>query len=532
TLQIAGTIALHPGLGAPNPFDSGRYPKGSARRVLAYNPAHKNPVEYGALPNSLLAYHGKLYVTLGGVNTVVTIAGDRIVATAPTGWFPTGAAVSGDGTIYVSDGKGEGSPANPLYDPLHRQHTDQYVAAITIGSVRAISHSQPNHEVSLLNALPRAATIKTVMASVLNPYGPIKHVIYVIKENRSYDQLLGDIPHANGDPTLVWFGRDVTPNQHALAERFGVFDNAFANAQVSADGHNWTDAAIANDYVERFWPPSYGGRRDLYDFQDGVGSDVPHNGYLWDAAKRAGITYRDYGEDINEPDKAKMPGVTTHPSLQGHFDSAYVGWDLDYSDLDREAEWAREFSGYAADGKLPALEIVYLPNDHTSGTRAGSMTPQAYVATNDVAVGRLVASVSHSRYWKSTAIFILEDDAQNGPDHVSAQRSTFYIASPYARGGVQHTHYSTASFVRTIGLLLGLKPLSLYDATALPLYDAFGTTADMRPYDVLDPKTDLKGLNSKVAYGAAASGRMNWRDPDAVDSDVLNDILAHAVGKR
>jgi len=504
TLGSGGVIGLHPNVGTKT-------------------------APFGALPNSLLVRGGKLYVTLGGADTVATIAQGRIVATSLTGWFPTGAAVASDGTIYVSDGKGEGSPANPLYDPLHRKHTDQYVAMVTIGSVRAIANSGATSEISLTSVVP---ALPSGAGTILRSNGPIKHVIYIIKENRSYDQMLGDIPHANGDPSLVWFGRDVTPNQHALADRFGVFDNAYANAQISADGHNWTDAAIANDYVDRFWPPEYGGRRDLYDYQSGAGPNVPHSGYIWDAAKRAGITYRDYGEDINEPDKGKLPGWTDHPDLQGHFDANYVGWDLDYSDLDREAEWAKEFGAFAANGKLPALEIVYLPNDHTSGTAPGKPTPQAYEATNDVAVGRIVDAVSHSGYWKSTAIFILEDDAQNGPDHVSAQRSTFYIASPYARGGVQHAHYSTASFVRTIGLLLGLQPLSLYDTTALPLYDAFGTTADLRPFSVLDPKTDLKGLNTKVAYGAAASARMDWRDPDAVDSDVLNDILAHAVGKK
>jgi len=515
TLGSGGVIGLHPTSVAWK------------RTVPTYTKPDDHT--FGTLPNSLLARGGKLYVTLGGANTVATIAEGRIVATAPTGWYPTGAAVASDGTIYVSDGKGAGSPANPLYDPLHRKHTDQYVAAITIGSIRAISHSATTSEVSLASTLP---TLPSGAGTILRSNGPIKHVIYIIKENRSYDQMLGDIPHADGDPSLVWFGRDITPNQHALADRFGVFDNAYANAQVSADGHNWTDAAIANDYVERFWPPIYGGRRDLYDVQSGAGPNVPHSGYIWDAAKRAGITYRDYGEDINEPDKGVIPGWTDHPNLQSHFDPNYVGWDLGYSDLDREAEWAKEFKTFVGNGKLPAFEIVYLPNDHTSGTAPGKPTPQAYEATNDVAVGRLVDAVSHSAYWKSTAIFILEDDAQNGPDHVSAQRSTFYIASPYARGGIQHAHYSTASFVRTIELLLGLQPPSLYDTTALPLYDAFGTTADLRPFGVLDPKTDLKGLNTKVAYGAAASARMDWRDPDAVDADALNDILAHAVGKQ
>ncbi len=250
------------------------------------------------------------------------------------------------------------------------------------------------------------------------------------------------------------FGGKITPNQHALSHRFGTFDNAYADAEVSAPGHNWTDAAFANDYVERFWPPNYGGRRDAYDFQDGHAPDVPHNGYLWDAAKRAGVTYRDYGEDIDFPAKGPKIGINTFAGLAGHFDPAYVGWDLGTSDGARFEEWQREFARFVAGKNLPQLEIVYLPNDHTSGTRPGALTPQAYVATNDLAVGHLVEAVSHSPYWRSTAIVILEDDAQNGADHVSDQRSTFYIASAYARGGVQHAHYSTSSFVRTIETLL------------------------------------------------------------------------------
>jgi hypothetical protein len=225
-------------------------------------------------------------------------------------------------------------------------------------------------------------------------------------------------------------------------------------------------------------------------------------------------------------------GVNTFPGLRGNFDPAYVGWDLSYSDLSRYAEWKREFTAYVAHDNLPQLEIVYLPNDHTSGTAPGKLTPQAYVATNDEAVGKLVDMVSHSRYWKSTAIFILEDDAQNGPDHVSDQRSTFYIASPYARGGTQHGHYSTVSFVRTIELLLGIPPLSVYDATARPLYDAFATqSANAAPFTALAPALHLNETNKKTAYGAAISARLDFSHPDAVDPRVLNDIIAHATRK-
>src|SRR5581483_2928466 len=204
-----------------------------------------------------------------------------------------------------------------------------------------------------------------------------------------------------------------TPNQHAIAQRFGVMDNAYADAQVSADGHNWTDAATANDYLERMWPVNYGNRREGYDSQNGVGANVPHSGFLWDAAKRAGITYRDYGEDMTVSAGPPL-SATDHPALQGHFDPASVGWNLKYSDQDRFNEWKREFSQFVAGHNLPNLEILYLPNDHTAGTQNNMPTPEAYVAVNDWAVGQLVETVSHSPYWKSTAIFVLEDDAQNG----------------------------------------------------------------------------------------------------------------------
>lgn len=481
----------------------------------------------GALPNGLRAVGDSLYVTLGGANAVAMIAGDRIVAEVPTGWYPTGVDVGAGGTLYVSDGKGEGAHPNPQYDPMH--HSDGYVAALAVGSVRKIAAPQPSAtNVALLDAMPQW-TAPPDAQTVLRPHGPIQHVIYVIKENRTYDQVLGDIAQADGAASLVMFGDGVTPNQHALSRRFGVFDNAYANAQVSADGHNWTDAAIANDYTERFWPPDYGGRRETYDFQNGVGADVPHSGYLWDAAARAHVSYRDYGEDVDPTGGGHGPEKTDHPALQGHFDPHYVGWNLDYADLDRIAEWKHEFDGFVRDGNLPQLEIIYIPNDHTSGTRPGTLTPQAYVAQNDLAVGRVVDAVSHSPYWKSSAIFALEDDAQNGPDHVSDQRSTFYVASPYARGGVQHDHYSTAGVVHTIELILGLAPLSLYDDTALPMYADFGTTADTKPYDAIDPRIDMHALNGRSAYGAAISARQNWSRPDQVDPRLLNTILERAI---
>lgn len=487
---------------------------------------------YGASPNALTVHGDTLFVSLGAENAVALIRNDRVVERVPAGWYPTGVAIGNDGTLYVSNGKGEGAPANPAYDPFSNS-SPFYIAEITIGSVRAIPRSVYAHAEAQTNAVLADAAPEWTPApgdaTILRANGPIKHVIYVIKENRSYDQVLGDLPEGNGDPNLVTFGAAITPNQHALARRFGILDNAYANSQVSPDGHSWTDAALANDYVERFWPQSTGRRRSLYDLENSTAPIVPHNGYIWDAAKRAHITYRDYGEHLFVPLSGPITvPLNTSPGLTGHFDEHYVGWDPAYSDNDRYAEWRREFTAFANAGNLPQLEIVYLPDDHTSGTRPGMRTPFAYVQTNDWAVGRLVDQVSHSRYWKSTAIFIVEDDAQNGPDHVSDQRSTFYLASPYARRGVHHAHYSTVSVLHTIELLLGLQPLSIYDETARPLYDAFAThVVNAGPFSAVRPRGNLDAINTKAAYGAAASARMDFSHPDAADERVLNDVLTH-----
>jgi hypothetical protein len=477
--------------------------------------------------------HGDdLFVSLGAENAVALVRDGRVIERIPAGWYPTGVGIGNDGTLYIANGKGEGAPANPKYDPTDK-HTEWYIGSITKGSVRAIpagewARATNETQQVVANAMP---LWKTPAQTILRAHGPIQHVIYIIKENRSYDQVLGDVSGANGDPSLTWFGKAVTPNQHAIAHRYGIFDNAYANSQVSADGHNWTDAGFANDYVERFWPPTYGNRRDLYDLQMAGAPDVPHSGYLWDAAKRAHITYRDYGEGVDEaPHSPIRMAINAFTGLTGHFDPYYIGWDLKYSDLDRFAEWRREFRAFVKNGDLPQLEIVYLPNDHTAGTKSGELTPQAYVAINDLAVGSLVQEISHSRYWKSTAIFILEDDAQNGPDHVSDQRSTFYVASPYARTGIHHAHYSTVSVVHTIELLLGLQPLSIYDAAAAPLYDAFGTSAaNAAPFTAMKPGIDITARNGKAAYGAAISAKLDFSKPDAADPRILNDILAHVM---
>ena len=308
---------------------------------------------------------------------------------------------------------------------------------------------------------------------MLRAHGPIQHVVYVIRENRSYDQVLGDVKEADGDPSLVLFGEDVTPNGHALARRFGIFDRFFEDAHVSADGHNWATAAIANDYLEKMWPQNYSDNRAFYDFEDGAEAAVPHAGYLWDDAARHGVSLRNYGEFVSAGPTGPTPVSVGSDVLRPRTDRAFPTFDMDVADADRFTEWKREFDAFERTRTLPQLEIVRLPRDHTSGTRAGKPTPQAMVADNDLALGRLVEAVSHSADWSSTAIFVIEDDAQNGPDHVDEQRAPFYLISPYAAGGVQHARYTQASVLRTMEVLLGLPPMTPYDAGAAPLTAAF-----------------------------------------------------------
>ncbi len=511
---------------------------------------------FGASPSALAFDPSgtRLYVACSAANAIVAIRlRDRgkegtVIGALATGWYPTALAIARNGNgLYVADGMGEGSRANPGFDPFGpRSARVGYVASSMVGSVRRVgipsdatlaaglqivrAHGGPYLRAALDDPTTRRSGLHDGAASrsVVRAGGPIKHVIYIIKENRSYDQVLGDIPGADGDAALTRFGARVTPNEHALAKRFGVFDATFVDAEVSADGHNWSTAAFGNDYLEKTWPPNYGGRRKGYDFEDGADASVPHSGYLWNDSARAGLSLRDYGEFVTNPPRAGDE-VTTHmPDLIGRIDPHFIGFDTTVRDGDREAEWAREFAGYIRRGDLPALEIVRLPNDHTVGTFPGGRTPEAMVGENDLAFGRLVDAVSHSRYWKSTAIFAIEDDAQNGPDHVDDQRTTFYLASPYARGGVQHARYSTAGVLRTIELILGLPPMSAYDAGARPLYAAFGTRPDVRPFDVLPAQTDVEARNGLHAYRARDSARMDFSHADAVSPADLNDILAHA----
>ncbi|HLJ84767.1 MAG TPA: alkaline phosphatase family protein [Candidatus Eremiobacteraceae bacterium] len=475
----------------------------------------------GSSPNALAAHDALVFVTLGAANSVAVLRDHRFVTRIAAGWYPTDVVPIGR-QLYIIDGKGERTHANPRFNPRSTSNVD-YIGAIQYGSIRTFdldrlgaSEGNPQGAVGWQDAGQDA---------VVRPHGPIKHVFFILKENRSYDQVLGDMSSGNGDPKLVWFGAKVTPNQHSLAKQFGLFDDTYTSGEVSDPGHNWSDAAFANDFVERFWPPTYGGRRDDDETFTGWGASTARNGYMWDAAAAAHVSFRDYGELATV--KRLVATEPIAPTLHGRYDPNYVGWDLDYSDVDRVKEWSREFDAFEKSGTLPQLEYIWLPNDHTYGSRPGKLTPVALVAQNDYALGLIVQKISHSPAWSSSAVFIIEDDSQDGADHVSDQRTTFYLASPFARGGVIHDHYATVSVLRTIEIILGMRPLSTYDAMAVPLYHAFSATANAPPFRALRPMVDITAKNSVTAFGARVSETLDFSRPDATPPGILFNILAH-----
>ncbi|HEX9106118.1 MAG TPA: alkaline phosphatase family protein, partial [Longimicrobiales bacterium] len=472
----------------------------------------------------------------------------------PTGWYPSGLAVSGD-TLLVLNAKGAGSRPNPGLGqpgrpgPAHR-------LSYTLGQIEGSLQTVPG----VAGALPQATSSGRYAADLARwsarvarangwdhgpgmgggVYPPIRHVIYIIKENRTYDQLLGDLPQADGDTSLVFFGRSITPNHHALAERFGIFDRFFVNAEVSADGHNWSVGAYATDYVQKTVPSNYSGRGRSYDYEGTnrgkvvAGDDdaaEPAVGYLWDAAARAGISFRNYGEFVDDQRRpsGKISYVGTKPVLAAHTDSAFPGFDLGIPDTLRANEWIRELHEFERTGDMPALEIMRLPNDHTSGVSAGAPTPRAFAADNDLALGRVIEALSHSRFWNSTVVYVLEDDAQDGPDHVDSHRSPVLVISPWSRGGVSHRFANTTDVLATIAEILHLQPMSQFQVYGRPLRDAFGTTPDLRPYTALTPAVSLDERNPARGAGARESRRLDLRREDANDDDAFNRILWSAI---
>jgi hypothetical protein len=364
---------------------------------------------------------------------------------------------------------------------------------------------------------------------------PIKYVIYVIKENRTYDQVFGDIKEGNGEPSLCLFGEKATPNQHKLAREFVLLDNFYVDGEVSADGHQWSMGAYATDFVEKIWPLTYRGsplkKLDIYPSEGNLDPIArPAGGYLWDRCAEAGVSYRSYGEWVRNGKKPGDPGTATVKALEGHFDPLFWSYDLDYPDQKRADRFIAELQRFEKEGGMPRLSILRLPNNHTSGTRPGKPTPTAYVADNDLALGRVVEAVSKSKFWKETAIFVLEDDAQNGPDHVDAHRSIAQVISPYTkRRHVDSTMYSTSSMLRTMELILGLKPMSQFDAAARPMVHSFQDKPDLTPYEHVPAQVDLTETNKETAWGAKLSEGFDLTKEDAADDLLLNEVIWRSV---
>ncbi len=454
----------------------------------------------------------------------------------PVGWYPTAVRVF-DNKIFVANGKGGRSMANPKGPNPYKggDKTSQYIAGLFRGTLSII----PEPDKAEMSVYSRAVYKNTPFTKEKeavasgepgNPIpqkigqkSPIKHVFYIIKENRTYDQVFGDIKEGNGDSALCLFGRHVTPNEHALAKDYVLFDNFYDDAEVSADGHNWSTAAYATDYVEKTWPTYYSGRGGTYDYEGSRKVAFPKDGFIWDYCARAGVSYRTYGEFV-------FHGSTGLKDLKGHVDQAYPGFDLDFMDIKREKIWEHDFDSLVVANAVPQFQTIRLPNDHTYGARLGKRTPDAYAADNDLALGRLIDHLSHSKIWKSSAVFILEDDAQNGPDHVDAHRSIALVISPYVRRHyVDHTMYSTSSMLRTMELILGLPPMSQYDAAATPMWRAFTSKPDFKPYQALPNEANLYELNTRKDAAAIMSAKFDFSHADEAPDGPFNEVIWKAV---
>ncbi|MEK9135508.1 MAG: alkaline phosphatase family protein, partial [Bacteroidota bacterium] len=435
-----------------------------------------------------------------------------------------------------ANGKGFSSLANPYGpNPARKKEIVQYIAGLFRGTL-SIIREPSEEELSVYSQVtyrntPYSKDIElTAQGKPGNPIpirvgdpSPIKHVFYVIKENRTYDQVLGDLPQGNGDTSLVLFGERITPNQHKLAREFVLLDNFYVDGEVSADGHNWSMGAYATDYLEKTWPTSYGDRGGTYDGQGTRAIANNKNGFLWDMCKRYGVTYRTYGEFADN----YKPNI---PVLEGHYCPYYTGWDESVYDTTRFYQWKRDFDSLLALGQVPQLSTLWFINDHTEGLRLGKLTPFAHVADNDRAVGLFIEHLAKTPIWNKSVVFILEDDAQNGPDHVDAHRSTAYVAGGFVkRGYVDHTMYSTSSMLRTIELILGLPPMSQYDAAATPMWRCFSDTTLSSAYNAVGPFVDVTERNMALNEWQRKSEEFDFTKEDRAPDDQFNRVLWVAV---
>ncbi|MFN5357837.1 MAG: beta-propeller fold lactonase family protein [Bacteroidota bacterium] len=466
----------------------------------------------------------------------------------PVGWYPTNVRVVGK-KVFVTNGKGFNSLANPNGpNPLGNKQkvifqkgdaskpvAVEYIGGLFKGTMSIFE--EPTEQ--LLGLYSKAVYANTpyskekemqatgepgnpIPMKVGDP-SPIKYVFYIVKENRTYDQVLSDVAGGNGDTSLLLFGEKITPNQHALVKEFVLLDNFYVDGEVSADGHNWTFGAYATDYLEKNWPTSYGGRGGDYDAEGRRRAADNKGDFIWGNAKRHGVSYRTYGEFADD----YKPNLKI---LEGHFCPYYTSWDETVRDTTRVNQWKRDFDSLLRINAVPQLNTLRLINDHTEGMSLGRPTPFAHVADNDWAVGLFIEHLSKSPIWEQSVVFIVEDDAQNGPDHVDAHRTTAYVAGGYVkRGYIDHTPYSTSSMVRTIELILGMAPMSQYDAAATPMWRSFSKTVNTKTFQAIPANVNLNDVNTKDGPLAKKSKTFDFSKEDRVNDFEFSEVIWKGV---
>lgn len=503
----------------------------------------------GCTPNSLALSSDENLLFAANANTnelavfnVKEPGESKPLGFVPTGWYPTCVRIARDDKrLFIAEGKGITSKANPQGpNPLLPKTIHDYIGGLFQGTLSTLPLPGPKEMSAYTRTVYACSPLHDdsvkppadcpIPAKVGDP-SPIRYCVYIIKENRTYDQVFGDMPEGNGEPSLCLFPEKVTPNHHALAREFVLLDNFYVDGEVSADGHEWTMGAYASDYVERVWPLSYrGDKRVGYPSEGQFAIARPAGGYLWDKANEKGVSYRSYGEFIGNGKTADDPGFSRVKALQDHFDPYYRSFDMDYPDVRRAARFLKELGEFEKKGEMPRLTILRLPNDHTVGTAPGKPTPTACVADNDLALGRVMEGLSKSKFWSRMAVFVVEDDAQNGSDHVDAHRTVALLAGPFVkRRTVDSTMYDTSSMLRTIELCLGLEPMSRFDAGARPMWKAFTSKADASPYRCRPAEVDLNEKNLKTAWGAKESSRLDLEIEDRADDLTFNEIIWKSV---
>ena len=585
---------------------------GSVLQAIALSPDGKHLYAASASLDAIAVFEVKEFPRMTGANIVAWFELDNPPGLVPSEWYPSALAIAGN-DLLIATAKGQGSGPNNMPNPLRSErHKNEhpYIPTLIGGSIQRLSladidknlaaYTRQVEEDNLLHAGPNKFTFTAGK-------NPIRHVIYILKENRTYDQILGDLPVGDGDPSLTMYGADITPNEHKLALQFGVLDNFYDSGEVSGDGHIWSTASTTSDYNEKNWPIGYRSKERTYDADGTVADELPlehgvpdiddpGTGFLWDNLAKRGLTYRVYGEfiqavwckhaprgaeesekvsaspeetpsafsatcpvtevrkgealpsNVGSPRGGPSPWpwaipqfkrmLPTKAALRCHYDPQFPDFETSYPDQLRTDEFLREFDefvkGKGTARELPQFILLYLPDDHTGGTRPGKPTPQASVADNDLALGRVVDAVSHSAYWNDTAIFVVEDDAQNGADHVDAHRSIAFVISKYAprveKPFVDHNFYTTVSMIHTMEELLDLPPMNLFDAHAPLMTELFSGTGVQPPYTA-DDRNLRSGLlyrvNEKKAAGAKESSQLDFSRPDAADARKLNAILWH-----